>query len=221
MGKTCAICGKPSGMYPLCKDCFKLKDEGKVVKCEECGTWYLTDEGCPNCKPVNIELPKMTSNADELACIICGKPSNGKHFCKECYFKYKDRSIDIRIINCSGTQILDEYGNRKYTCDDGRKVRSRAELAIGNWLFNNKIRAVYEKEVYYEENGEAKTLHPDFYLPDQDYYIEYNELTNKPYVQSKEYTQKIYEKIGFKVIIMTDKDLENIAACLKPKLGIH
>ena len=28
-GKTCAICGKPSGMYPLCTNCFILKDEGK------------------------------------------------------------------------------------------------------------------------------------------------------------------------------------------------
>ena len=36
---TCQICEAKSGFYPLCKECFKLKDEGKVTKCEECGIW--------------------------------------------------------------------------------------------------------------------------------------------------------------------------------------
>ena len=27
-GKVCQICGKPSGMYPLCKDCMKKKELG-------------------------------------------------------------------------------------------------------------------------------------------------------------------------------------------------
>ena len=64
-------------------------------------------------------------------------------------------------------------------------------------------------------------MHPDFYLPDYEIYIEYCELTNKPYLKKKEYTQKIYEKLGFKVIIMDDKDLNSIAGCLKPKLHIN
>ena len=193
-----------------------------MTKCDKCGKWHYSRVACPSCKSAEEnQQPAETKYSRALSCIICGENSNGLHFCKSCYAKYKDRSIDIRITNCTETQILDEYGNQKYTCDDGRKVRSRAELAIGNWLFNNKIRAVYEKEVYYEENGESKTLHPDFYLPDFETYLEYNELTNKPYLKSKEYTQKIYEMIGVKVIIMTDRDLENIAACLKPKLRLH
>lgn len=28
--KTCEICGNPNGFYPLCKECNKLKDEGKI-----------------------------------------------------------------------------------------------------------------------------------------------------------------------------------------------
>jgi hypothetical protein len=31
----------------------------------------------------------------------------------------------------------------------------------------------------------------------------------------------IYDKLGFKVIIMDDQDLNSIAGCLKPKLGIN
>lgn len=92
---------------------------------------------------------------------------------------------------------------------------------ISDWLYHNKIRSVYEEPVYYTENGETKTVHPDFYLPDYNLYIEYNELTNKPYLKSKEYTQKIYAQIGVKVLIMNEKDLQDIAACLKPALGLH
>lgn len=224
MKRTCAICGKPSGMYPLCTDCFKLRDEGKIKKCEECGTWFLTEQGCPNCqtqKNIPAETAEKTEESDELTCLLCGKPSNGKHFCYVCYKKYKDRAIDIRISHCKDVEILDEYGNLTIKCDDGRKVRSRAEAMISNWLYKETIRSVYEKTIFYKENGEDKTLHPDFFLPDFDLYIEYNEITSKPYLKSKEYTKKIYESLGYRVLIMSEKDLQDIEACLKPILGLH
>ena len=49
MAKTCVICGKPSGMYPLCAEHLKAKNEGTVVKCEECKTWHYVDKPC-KCK---------------------------------------------------------------------------------------------------------------------------------------------------------------------------
>ena len=146
---------------------------------------------------------------------------NGKHFCLNCWNKYKDKSIDIRITNCKEIKILDQYGNLTIECDDGRKVRSRAEALISNFFYNNKIRSVYEKTIYYEEKGESKTLHPDFYLPDYELYIEYNEIKKKSYLKSKEYTKKIYEQLGLKVIIMDDQDLNSIAGFLKPILKIN
>lgn len=214
MGKSCAICGKASGMYPLCREHLQMKTDGKVVKCEDCGTWHLVNERC-SCKQI---ITKTSLNNSSLKCIICGQPSSGLHFCRNCYAKYKDRSVDIRITNCTETEILDEYGNLQYKCDDGRKVRSRAEVIISNFFFKEKVRAVYEETIYYDGD---KTLHPDFFLPDYDLYIEYNELTNKPYLKSKEYAQKIYKQLGKSVLIITDNDLRDIAACLKPKLGLH
>lgn len=79
---------------------------------------------------------------------------------------------------------------------------------------------MYEETVYYkdEKTGEPKELHPDFFLPDYNLYIEYNELTNPKYVETKEYVKKIYEKLKLHVIVMTDKDLQDVAACLKPQL---
>ena len=214
----CPICGEPTNVYMgnprkdrLCRKHAKELKDGIIKQCADCGKWHKSDEEC-ECKK---------HNSEELTCLICGKPSNGKHFCIDCWKKYKDKSIDLRIKNCSETEVLDQYGNLTIECDDGRKVRSRAEALISNFFYNNKIRSVYEKTIYYEEDGVDKTLHPDFYLPDYDIYIEYCELTNKPYLKKKDYTQKLYEKLGFKVIIMDDKDLNSIAGCLKPKLKIN
>lgn len=221
MAKNCVICGKPSGMYPLCREHLQMKTDGKVVKCEECGTWHLIDKPC-NCAPAPLVAEtKVEDNVPTLKCIICGQDSNGYHFCRSCYAKYKDRAVDIRITHCIETEILDEYGNLQYKCDDGRRVRSRAEAMISNFFFKEKVRAVYEETIYYTENDEQKTLHPDFYLPDYDLYIEYNELTNKPYLRKKDYAQRKYAELGKNVLILDDSDLRDLAACLKPKLGLH
>ena len=222
---VCPICGEPTRVYMgnarkdrLCAKHADMLKAGELIL-DDKGNYVKTPVKAEP-KTVVKELPKGDTSS-ELTCIICGEQSNGKHFCYNCYKEYKDRSVDIRITNCKDIQILDEYGNLTIECDDGRKVRSRAEALISNFLYNNKIRSVYEKTIYYKENGEDKTLHPDFYLPDFEVYIEYNEIKKKSYLKSKEYTKKIYEQLGFKVIIMDDKDLNSIAGCLKPKLEIN
>lgn len=216
---NCQICGKPSGFYPLCGNCFKLKDAGKIIKCEVCNTWHYADKPC-KCPSTSIHTKKndlVDDNGEvhkkpQLTCLICGQDSNGLHFCKSCYAKYKDRSVDIRITNCTDVQILDEYGNKTLKCADGRFVRSRAEWMISQWFFEHKIRVIYEPDFWYEENGETKALHPDFCLPDfNDIYIEYCELTNKPYLKKKQYTQQIYQNNNKRVIIMDDNDLKDLS----------
>lgn len=213
----CPICGEATRVYMgkarkdrLCGKHADMLKSGELIANEN-GTFSA---------PGEIASRDAKTQSD-LKCIVCGEPSNGKHFCLKCYHDYKDKSIDIRITNCKDVEILDKYGNLTIECDDGRKVRSRAEALISNFFYNNKIRSVYEKTIYYKENDEDKTLHPDFYLPDYEVYIEYNEITKKSYLKSKEYTLSIYKKLGLKVIIMDDKDLNSIAGCLKPKLGIN
>ena len=214
---VCPICGEPTRVYM--GNARKDRLCGKHADMLKSGELVLDENGKPSypfSPNDSNDLPKS-----DLACIICGEPSNGKHFCLKCYHQFKDKSVDIRITNCKDIQILDQYGNLTIECDDGRKVRSRAEALISNFLYNNKIRSVYEKTIYYKENGEDKTLHPDFYLPDFEIYIEYNEIKKKSYLKSKEYTRKVYEQLNLNVIIMDDKDLNSIAGCLKPKLGIN
>lgn len=214
---ACQICGKPSGFYPLCNSCFKLRDEGKLDKCEECGKWFYKGKPCSCSKSAAVvkEPPKSESESSELKCIICGENSNGKHFCYNCYQKYKGRSVDIRITHCTDVEIIDEYGNRKIKTKDGRFVRSLSEKIILDYFFDHYIRIVYEKTIpYVNEKGENAELHPDFYLQDYDLYIEFNGLTNKTYLKKTDYVNKIYQSKGYNVVILNQDDMNDIEGSL-------
>lgn len=230
----CPICGEPTNVYfgkarkdGLCYKHGKLENNGELKKCDKCGKWYETLFGC-GCKISKKEKPESnklwgtltSNNAEELVCIICGEPSNGKHFCLKCWGKYKDKSIDLRITHCNSTQILDEYGNKTKKAKDGRFVRSLSEKIILDYFFDNYIRVVYEKSIpYTNDKGEEKELHPDFYLKDHDLYIEFNGLTNKTYLKMKDYVNKIYQEKGLKVEILESKDIDDIETTMEKLLS--
>ena len=242
---VCPICGEPTRVWygnPH-KDllCGTHADELKAGKIYDAnGVFFdattksvLGAVKIPFTKKAKSETEKVltkeqptetqeTSTQTTLTCLICKKDSNGKHFCLECYHKYKNRSIDIRIINCQETQILDSYGNLQYKCEDGRKVRSKSEKIISDFLFKYKIRAIYEKTVfYYPEEGDTIELHPDFYLPDYDIYLEHNGLSTQAYKSNKAKTEEMYKSLNCKLIVTTEADLEDIDKKLKPLLKIN
>ncbi len=222
----CPICGEPTNVYMgkarkdgLCRKHGMQANKGEIFQCNDCGKWVEKDTIC-DCK--KKEESNIAKCENELTCIICGEPSNGKHFCLKCWNKYKDKSIDIRIIHCKDIEILDAYGNLQYKCDDGRKVRSKSEKIISDFLFKYGIRTIYEKPVYYYPNeNETITLHPDFYLPDYDCYIEHNGVDTKSYKANKTKTEEMYKSLNYKVIITTENDLVDIEAKLKPILRIN
>ena len=227
MGKTCAICGKTGYMYfPLCKEHLDMKAEGKVQKCDECGTWHLTDEGCPNCKPAKtvaheVETPTTTP---KLTCIICGEDSNGYHFCKKCNLKYRNKEILLKITKCEFPcgEPLDESYEGVLECDDGHIVKSMAEQAIDNYLCDHGIFHGYELPL---DVGTDKPLKPDFCLKNylgegKDVYIEYFGLKGQPkYDEETAYKIKLYRKNKTTVICMYPKtDYKNLKFALSVKL---
>ncbi len=109
MGKTCVICGAPSGMYPLCIKHLKEKADGKVVKCATCNTWHEIDKPC--------ECNKSQANNSNTCydnCIVCGKTNkNPLHAqCLECYYETKDFMNSINK-NSSIRELRDYYYNLK------------------------------------------------------------------------------------------------------------
>ncbi len=98
--------------------------------------------------------------------------------------------------------------------DDGHYVRSKGEQIIDNWLFNNKIRHTYEKQLIINSN----TYYPDFYLPDYDKYIEYWGLNTKEYINKKTTKINNYIKNNIDYINIDDKILQNLDDYLNKEL---
>lgn len=96
MGK-CVICGKPSGMYPLCAKHSKMIKTGEVAKDKD-GKWVLT----------NIE-----SNMGHSSCIICGAESQGKPLCHDCWKKASDKEDEIDKNSQTPSSLKTYYFNLK------------------------------------------------------------------------------------------------------------
>ncbi len=217
---SCQICGKPSGYLPLCKSCFKLKDEEKVIKCPMCEKWRKTDEVCPSCgnKPLHIveESTQQESNVETITCLICGENSNGKHFCRSCYYKYKDKIVYLQIKKCTEFVKLEAEYQSDFVCDDGHLVKSPYEKIIDNWLYKEGIQHAYEIKIDIDKD---KDLTPDFYIPEyngtKNIYIEFwgYDETNVKYQQRKDYKLKVYPELvkrdGITVIYLNKKEVEN------------
>ena len=95
---ACNLCGGESGKYFLCFKCNKLKDEGKALKCPECGQWHYADKAC-KCKvetkpaPSTSTVPKASSKDsknDGNICIVCGNKAPNGSLCRDCYYEMRD-----------------------------------------------------------------------------------------------------------------------------------
>ena len=231
---ACKICGKPSGYYPLCPEHFKQKEQGKIVKCDECGEWHYVDQPCScrkqsqKSKPQkesiiedNIEEPAavVVNQSNKYRCLVCGAESNGMLFCSECYGKYHKKKLLFSIQNCSIVTLLDESYEGIHRCADGHIVKSKSEAMIDDYLFRHHIAHAYERVVPIDNNPEHN-LHPDFYLTEQDIYIEHwgFDETNAKYTQAKQYKIQKYKELGLTVICTTEKDTSNLEANLDRKI---
>jgi hypothetical protein len=130
----------------------------------------------------------------------------------------------VVIKNCTEVEILDESYEGKYHCDDGHVVKSKSEVMIDNYLFENGIPHAYEKAFPIDDNPDHD-LHPDFYLPNfrnssDDVYIEhwgYDE-NNIQYTKTKKYKLPIYRQKGITLICTNEKDITDFKTNIKRKL---
>ena len=103
----CKICGKPSGFFPLCKDCNILKEQGKIVKCETCNEWHYIDKPC-KCKK---EVKKQVEGNG--VCIVCEEKAPNGFLCRECYYDMKDYYSNTFDKNAKVFELKDYYFNLK------------------------------------------------------------------------------------------------------------
>ncbi len=229
--KLCVICGKEGHSYlPFCYEHLQEKNAGKIVKCEDCGTWHYVNQPCKKCggqfnQSLKTDDKPFESATSELTCIICGEPSNGKHFCKACYAKYKDKTLYVQIDKCTKFFKLDAEYQSEFTCDDGHMVKSLYEKTIDDWLFKERINHAYEPTLPIDKDHD---IHPDWYIPEynrvKDIYIEYWGIgdENKKYAAIKNYKKAIYPKLceqeQITVLYLNQSDMKDINTNLKKKL---
>lgn len=120
--KTCPICGEPTylvyGKNPrkdgLCGTHSKMLFNKEIEQCPDCNKWNKTGETCECKKPKKAKKEKQEeqTGTDELTCIICGNPSNGKPQCKNCYNETKNHMEELDK-NSSVRKLRDHYYNLK------------------------------------------------------------------------------------------------------------
>jgi hypothetical protein len=162
-GKTCYICGRASGMFPLCQKCNELKNVGKIVKCDDCGTWYNIDKGCL-CKKTTLIPMSVLNSCDGRRKWLLPIEKASESLNKNLGYVSDDRLDKFKKSN-----------PLKYACVDGHYVRSKSEVMIDNYLFDHDFVHAYE----YSYRGLDGTLyHPDFYIKSLNLYIEYFGMEN-------------------------------------------
>lgn len=226
MAKKCSYCNTNSvfAYFPLCKDCLEKSKKNLIEKCE-CGKWIDVNSKC--------ECGNFGSNYEEIkeinlnninSCILCGDESNGYHFCKKCYNKYKTKDLVLKICNCSRVEVLESNYIGHVVADDGHIVKSLAEKNIDDYLYRNNIKHAYEYAYPIDDNKEHD-IHPDFYLPDKDIYIEhfgFEPGVNSVYDKEKEYKLNIYKRDNVTVICTNQKEITNdVNAVLNRKLKFY
>lgn len=93
-GKICQICGKPSGIYPLCKEHLEMKAEGLVIK-DEAGNWIVK------------------ASKEECKCILCGGEAK-YDLCYSCYNEKKTIKSELEASVNNLEDAKDYYNNMKY-----------------------------------------------------------------------------------------------------------
>lgn len=225
----CVICGESTKDFAFCKKCYKehtTEEMLDILNSKE-GDKNISFINKDNISSIN-ETPNKTIIIDsnnKSKCILCGKTTDGLLFCSNCFHKYKNKEILVKIAKGSHVELLDEDYEGRYTCKDGHVVKSKSERDIDNYLFDHGISHAYEKELPYGAT-EKEVLHPDFFLPNylgqgNHVYIEhwgYNE-NNIQYTKTKKYKMPIYKSKKITLVCTLEKtDMGRIDTVLDRKL---
>ena len=117
-------------------------------------------------------------------------------------------SSDTDSIRCNHRGTIIEP---KYKTLSGKPVRSRGEKEIADFLSRQGIRFIYEPRILLG----VYRVHPDFYLPEFDIYIEYFGMEDADYQRKAAYKRGEYKRNGFLLIALYYKSRGSLGAVIK------
>lgn len=227
----CPICGEPTRVIMgiphknfLCAEHAFLLKFGRVTRCEKCLGFYDRAKGCSKCLEKENKR-KRNEKWKQGQCLVCHEETKTEFlFCKKCYFKYRDKSLLLKVNECSLFEKLDDFYEGRYVCADGHIVKSKSEREIDNYLFNNDIKHAYEREILLEDrDGKEYPIDPDFclYIDDEEVFLEHWSFdeSNEEYTNRKNFKISLYKQNGITLICTHEKyDAEDIETALTRKL---
>lgn len=227
--ESCILCGYPSSGYAFCRKCFRAHTEDELLKLfsdykKRSNNAGNKTESKPEENDINADEQNgivVIDPNNKSKCLVCGKQTDGLLFCQSCYRKYNNKELLFKITKCSNVELLDVDYEGKYVCSDGHIVKSKSELVIDNYLFENGIPHAYEKAL---PCGNEKIV-PDFclpkYLDGEDVYIEHwgFGVENPEYMRRKEDKISKYIELKETLICTFEEDLANIDYQLRKKLN--
>ena len=251
----CPKCSTPALKEPLsqetfiirCKQYFPNYDYSKViytnqynkvtVTCDKHNyTWtpiakdLMRGHGCPLCgKEAGIQ--KQILGLQEFIQRASLIHNNKYDYSKVQYVNNRTKVEIICPEHGSFYQIPDKHiGKAQQGCPKCKNQSSKGELTIQNFLINNNINFIQQYPIEYLDN-KTKITKIDFYLPDYNYFIEYNgeqhyvpveyfggTLKFEKQQRRDSYVRNYCNKTNIKLIEISYK--ENIINILKNELGI-
>ncbi|MCM1222338.1 MAG: hypothetical protein NC548_48510 [Lachnospiraceae bacterium] len=227
---SCVVCGVETNGYAFCRKCWKKYTTEEMLDIlngtESTNTQRLEDKEMP----IKNDDVSVTSENEQQElkigkCLTCSNStSDGFLFCPECYHKYKNKTLLLKVEKCLSVTIQDESYEGVYVCDDGHIVKSMAEREIDDYLYAKGIKHSYEPP--YDPGNGRKPIKPDFLLEDylgedESVYIEYwgFDESFKEYTERKKYKLNIYRENKDTIVCLSAKhDIKNIKFALKTKL---
>ena len=108
-------------------------------------------------------------------------------------------------INAGEIEFREKF-KPTFRATDGHMVRSKSEMLIDNELYRFELAHAYERKLPIEED-----VYCDFYIPTGKVYIEYwGYDEDSKYISRKEEKLKIYKKYDFRLIQLTEKEVQNL-----------
>ena len=232
---NCFLCNsklKRKSHY-LCKDWYNMVNEA----------YYDFCDNCPDCEAfvINVLNGKIyhsdgkldylvalkylfEMSIDEMLSLLVGndivlKNANTMNDIILENEKLVKKLNELTNSNYAPEQTGTRYKNKSHLCDDGHIVKSNAEFRIDQFLYKNNIAHAYEKTITLKDGSQ---IHPDFYIPEIDVYIEYHGVKGSSwYNKMNKYKDNIFKIEQMIVIVINYKDEERIEQILPKLLNLN
>jgi len=136
------------------------------------------------------------------------------------YVQTPEEVLAIRSLFERPEQVISvapygQAGQPRFKAEDGHFVKSKSEMLIDNWLYNNGVVHAYESRVPIPEE-----MLCDFFIPSAEKYVEYWGLEDKEeYRKRMDKKRSLYSKHELDVVELREGDIQRLSDIMGKHFG--